>query len=747
MDKQKLMGICDYLIFWPLASAFFLIPLFFLGITIQGIGFEKIFLFYILTAISFLAFGVKAFLEKKVELKRTKLDFFILFFLSSIIISSIFSSNRIESIFGSYGSPERGLMAIIFFVIFLFLLLASIDLQRVKILFWALVSSLSLLTIFSALQFLGIFILPMQYAHNISFNPAGSLMDLSILLVVTLPLLVAAIVDIVARQGRIYFALKIALWAVFALNLFCLFALNSYIFWPIAILSAAIPLTLHFTGVSKMTKGRLNIYFGKFFILFVIFIVSSLNLISVTLPPEAYLSRTASWDIAKQSIKENVIFGSGVGTFGADFLKFRDIALNDTVLWNSYSEKAAGILFEALATLGLFGVFAVLVLLLGIASFSFRALLKTEDKTMIVAAFSSFVVFILFVLIYPLGSAMVLCLALNIIFLIVLSVAGSGDFQLLSHSFVTTPQHKRIIIAVPIVFGFAYAVFFVSKMFIADAYAFKSVSSGEIDRGMYFMEKAASLNPYEDFYIMGLVKYHLNLASQQADENQEENKDLDISIDYAKKALKLSDSAENNELMALVYESSYGYADNAIKSARGHYERAMELNPNFPLYDMKLGFLSTVELSGAQSEEEKNKLGDEALDSYDKALAKKKDLSEAHYGKSIVYKKLDDQDKNIEELEKALSLDVNIEYANELGRAYIGRGIEKKANEDLKKAENIYLQIKSAVPDFFEASYNLAIVYRELGEKDKMDEIVKEMLEAVKNEDDKKVIKKEFGVK
>src|SRR3989338_1024092 len=141
MDKQKLIRICDHLIFWPLASAFLLVPLFFLGITIQGMGFEKSFLFYALTAVSFAAFGIKALLNKKVEFKRTRLDFFIFFFLLAVVISSIFLNNKIESIFGFYGSPERGMVSIVFFIAFFFLLLNSVDLRRIKILFLSLCSS------------------------------------------------------------------------------------------------------------------------------------------------------------------------------------------------------------------------------------------------------------------------------------------------------------------------------------------------------------------------------------------------------------------------------------------------------------------------------------------------------------------------------------------------------------------------------------------------------------------------------
>lgn len=186
--------------------------------------------------------------------------------------------------------------------------------------------------------------------------------------------------------------------------------------------------------------------------------------------------------------------------------------------------------------------------------------------------------------------------------------------------------------------------------------------------------------------------------------------------------------------------------DNALDLAQDYYQKAMALNPNFP-YDMNLGFLSTVKLAYAQTEDDKKRFAEEALKLYDQALAKKGDLSEAYYGKSVVYKKMDDFDKYVEELEKALSLNVNIEYANELGRAYISRGIQNKATADLKKAEAVYLEIGSAVPDFFEARYNLAIIYRELGEKEKMDELVKGMLEIVKDEKGQEMIKKEFSGK
>lgn len=746
MNKQSLIQFCDHLVFWPLALTFLLSPLFFLGITIQGIGFEKIFLFYVLTLVSLFAFGARALLNKKLELKKTKLDIFIFIFLFVAGISAAFSGHATTSLFGNYGSPERGLISIIFFVIFFFLLLNSINAKRVRVLFWAIVSSLGIVTLFSALQFLSLFVLPMQYTHQISFNPIGSLMDLSIFFVAGLPLLIAAIMNLEPGiEDKKQLFLKIGLWSVLVLNLLCLFALNDYIFWPIAILGMIMPLAFHSSGIYKIAKNKLYIYFGVLGVLFLFFAVSSLDLISNTLPPEAYLSRSASWDIAKQSIKENPVFGSGLGTFGAEFLKFKSVELNSTVLWNSTAENATGIFFEILATSGILGAVSALILILSIVYYSFLALPKTENKNISVALFAGFVIFFLLSLIYPLNSLLVLYFSLSAALLISLSAISSGNFKNLSYSLKVLSQNrlKMLGAVLPILLVVIFSGYLLAKVFVADAYALKAMTSENPDKAADLMKRAAALNPKEDFYQASLAKYHMNLANKQEGEAPKENKDIDAALGYAKKALELSDSAENNALLALVYEKSYGSMDNALDLARDHYQKAMALNPNFP-YDMNLGFLSTVKLAYAQTEDDKKKFAEEALKLYSQALAKKGDLSEAYYGKSVVYKKMNDFDKYIEELEKALSLNVNIEYANELGRAYISRGIQNKATADLKKAEAVYLEIGSAVPDFFEARYNLAIVYRELGEKEKMDGIVKGMLEIVKDEKGQEMIKKEF---
>ncbi|MDP2651817.1 MAG: hypothetical protein Q8O94_01640, partial [bacterium] len=109
------------------------------------------------------------------------------------------------------------------------------------------------------------------------------------------------------------------------------------------------------------------------------------------------------------------VFGSGPGTFGAEWLKYRDPSLNATVFWNVNFSSGIGFIPTSFVTTGLIGAFAWIALLALLLVFGLRMLIvrAPHDAFIRYVAIFSFLAFVyLFALaIFDLPSTIVLALA------------------------------------------------------------------------------------------------------------------------------------------------------------------------------------------------------------------------------------------------------------------------------------------------------------------------------------------------
>ena len=118
ISKSAKFKILDAIIFASISLIFFLTPIFFTGLTAQGLGFEKMILFFVLTLLGVVAWVTKGVIAGELPLKRTPLDFPILALLAVYAVSTILSISRKDSILGYYGSSSKGLVAFVIFVLF-----------------------------------------------------------------------------------------------------------------------------------------------------------------------------------------------------------------------------------------------------------------------------------------------------------------------------------------------------------------------------------------------------------------------------------------------------------------------------------------------------------------------------------------------------------------------------------------------------------------------------------------------------
>src|SRR4030042_5835573 len=101
----------------------FLMPLFFLPFSFEAFEFNKQYLLFFLVSAGLFSWLAKMVLvDKEIKFKRSPLDLFVLAFLFIAVLSAIFSVDKSSSLSGFYGRFSDGLISLLSFGIFYFLI-------------------------------------------------------------------------------------------------------------------------------------------------------------------------------------------------------------------------------------------------------------------------------------------------------------------------------------------------------------------------------------------------------------------------------------------------------------------------------------------------------------------------------------------------------------------------------------------------------------------------------------------------
>ena len=789
----------DIIISLAIGLVFFLAPLFFTGFAAQGLGFEKMILFYFLVLIGIVAWVTKGVICGELNLKRTPLDIPIVLTLAAFVLSTIFSVNSVDSLIGSYGNSSKSLIALIVFILFYYLIVNNLNAKKIKIFFWTFISSISILTIYVLLQFKGWYVLPFSFAKNTGFNPLGSLSAITMFLVISLPLISVALTqtkEILVKTNSslaiiVKFILGLTTIGIFTI----LFLLNGFTFWPIAIVGAAIVLMFYLAKIIKISNNNLLIPLGIFLVLITLLVLGNFNFTSMNLPAEVSLSRDASWDIAKAGLKENPIFGSGPSTFYYSFSKFKSSDFNSSPLWNVRFDSSSGSLFEFLATVGILGSLSIIILALISLSVIFLSILKVKDKEVIsilLALFASFVSAILFSLLFAQNNSLILLTILISIFAVSSAIVMYPEkFKDLKLSFRASPKYALALSAIFLTVSAGVVILFTMglKMYLADVYAKEAIVSGDIDKKIEKLNKAISLSPHRDSYYINSANAYMAKANQLAlsGSNQPEvSANLSQAIEQGKEAVNLAkNKAANNESLALIYENTSFFTRDALTLSEQSYKKVIELDPKNPTPYLRIALINMAKANAEVDDDEKKYFIGEAIKKYDEAIQKKDNLAAAHYGKAIAYEKMTDIDNAIENLKQAvLASRNNLDYRFELGRLYFNRGVAQpnlsqtapeqiaendinpenasssaeelsveptqatgntiKKNSDIASAEQLFLSIIQNNPNHANAIYSLAVLYQKTGEIENAKIAVQSLLNILQDESVKNTVKQQF---
>ena len=763
---DRVVTICMFMLFFGL-------PLFFMNLTYQGVNFEKQYYFYLWSFCGIVAMISRGMLGGKIEFRRTSLDIALAGLWIITLISTIFSVDKYHSVFGFFDNPVSGLVSATALILTYYLVVSHVTKERVMLMWWAIVASGSIVTIWTFLVTMRF--VPQNILDHTTASLTGSFTSLGIFLGMMLPMF---IVSFSVISGDIYSSVRAKavafLLVVFiALDIFTLSVLHGYVRWFMIL--AAVAALLIFM-ISRSVKVSQNITMSTVLIFLVLFGFMSWGHPIITrtdIQSEAMIDYQLSFDIATKALKNRPVFGSGPSTYGYNFSLYRPKDLNGTGQYDIRFFSDRGMLLESISTLGIVGAIVLVVILLTYVSTIFHAFMRTKDDEIKIIALGLFITSALamvYAMFWSVDGMIILYGAL--VGSLLIGILRSGTDEKLDHkvtlSISSSPQHAlsfafvSILVAVGVIFGFVT----LGKMFVADVHAgnaLRARAAGNFEKSSVLFQKAVLLNDKEGRYYTVISQYGLDLANVESAKPEGERNDENIRT-YIKGATGTASVGRElmpndvlaNETKGFIFENSGGYAEDALNTAMDAYRKASQLEPQNPYLDIAIGKLKLVEAeSKGEAVEEKKALINEAQGFFESAREKTSFdrngkmvsvFAPAHYYISVVEEALGNKDLAIESMMMALqvtSLEGNgnqqqitsrqINYGFNLARLLQSRGTE----EDIVLAERLLLEIIGVNDQEVNSHLSLGLLYERTDRKDQAVQEYKKIIAILPESDGK----------
>ncbi len=420
--------------------------------------------------------------------------------------------------------------------------------------------------------------------------------------------------------------------------------------------------------------------------------------------------------VAQKTFSTAPVFGTGPGTFGVEWLKYRDAALNSTVFWNLDFSSGIGFIPTSVATTGLVGVLAWIAFFALFIFYGVRMLvLRTPQDTFArYAALLSFIASIyLFVLaIFDLPN--VIILALMFLFagvFISMTRFGTGSSQF-GVIFSRSPRlgfiivfSLTILLLASVVTAYALVGHYIATTQLASARA--AFASGNLDAADAAAQTAISFAPSAGAYQisastarerLGQIVNSTTMPLAEAQKAFQTTLSSGISV-----ALTATNLAPSDYQNWLVLGNLYSQAvplgvTGAYDSAKAAYAKAQELNPTNPQIPFILAQLDVAHRDIKAAKEDLKA-----------AITLKQDYTPAIF----LLSQLEVQDGNVKE---ALDAALAAAYFTPNDPSILLQvGILRAASNDLPGAVEALSASISANGEFANARYFLAAVYAKQG--------------------------------
>ena len=729
--EKRIVRILDGAITTCLSFIFFGVPLFFTGLTLQGIVFEKQIYFYFWILLALVFWAIKGMILGEMRIRKTPLDIPIFVFWLVYLLATIFSVDRWHSFWGSFGDPSRGLISLTTLIVGYYIILSHFTARRLKWMLGALIASGSLVAIWS---FLGIFqipIFPDAWKSVLPISTIGSISGLGFFLSFIVPILLAAIFKV--KESEEMKAIRVVgmvfLFLILILSLVDIFSLYSFVSWISLIIGMAVFVIYLISRIIVSKANWVWLPVAVFILLMTFLMVGNINLARMNLPAEISPSLKLSWDIAKASIKDKPFLGTGPASYGFDFSHYRPQYFNSNAFYNLRFFQASGLIFEAASTLGVIGTIALITLLLSFVGVVIYLLNGHREKDKIYSlglAVSSLIFLISAATERVEGSIILLGIIISSLALAVLLEENSAERRFMNLSVKASPKYALALAFIFIVIsaGVVFLFIFLGKAYMADidaGFSAKAIGNNN-NRAVSKITQAIGLFGKESRYYTQAGQIFMTMANDEAMKgvgSQNLNaiqSDLNNSIAYAKTGADMDpNDVTAAESLAQIYENAGFYIPNAFSLAQDEYNKSLSLEPYNPNFYLQLGQIQLSLYSNSKNKNQQQGFLNQAKAFFQKSINEKNDFASAYYQLALTEEALGNLDSAINNMSKAFNDDNgNVNYDFNLGRLYQKRGNA----DDLKAAEKIYDNILSIEPNEINTLLNLGFLYEKTGRKD-----------------------------
>jgi tetratricopeptide (TPR) repeat protein len=761
-DSKFIVKAFDKIIDVSLLMIFFGFPLFFTGLSSQGIIFEKQIYFYFWLLLGLVAWTAKGVTVGEMNIRRTPLDLPIIGFWLAYLLATIFSIDRWHSFWGAFADPSRGLMSVTAIIIGYYLIFSNFNNSRRRIMTGAVVAAGTIISIWTLLAILNIKFLPDSVAQYAPVSLSGSMLGLAIIISALIPLLAVTILKIgesmsndTGKKKIGKRVLTIFLLLVLALNLFLILALYNFIPWLALFIGIVVFLVFILSQIVRPASSWTWLPMVIFVAVMAISLVGVVSIAKINFSEVRPLDSNTSMTIAKESLKNKALLGSGPATYGYDFSLFRPQEFNNNMFYNLRFLQGTGVVFESISTTGAVGTFFLIILMLSFLSVEIYLIAKEKEKNklMSLGIFSTAMILLISAVTTKIeGTVLIMSILLGILALATTLKESNSEEKYLGLSLKASPKFALALAFVFMIVsaGVAFVFVFLGKIYIADVYAGRAsrVTIENKEDAVNFMGKAIQYYGQEGKYYTQLGQYYMILANDEAMKGQDQ-RDVNKIQQYINSSVAASNIAKDMqkndvgtiEAVAQVYENTGLYVPDSYNLSMDNYQKGLELEPHNPSFYVKIGQIKLALASSKTDQNEKKQLINEASDMFSKAIAEKSDLAEAQYQLSITQSALGQADAAIESGKKAVVANSqNTDYIVNLARLLQNRG----TGSDMKDAEQLYKAIIDQNDSNVNGHFYLGLLY----EKEKNKQGAKEQYNKVitllpaNNDDTKKQLQK-----
>lgn len=688
---------------------------------------SKQYVFIGLVLLSLLFFAVKIVLAKKISYRLSMLDVPLLVFLLVALASSLFSVNLYDSFLGRNENFILSFIFLLFSVLFYFFIVNTLhNPQRWRgVLDTILVVGGAAATLFILKTLFGLNLPLIGYALNIvdSVNSSFGLWMIIIFILAAGSLIKK---NIGVSRALFYFFIMI-------LAAVPLLVMGFAFLWWVLLVGLILLLLLGVSFLQDARLGWLSVLFALLILTCVFIFFGSPRSVQSVLPAEVSLSAKPSWLITK-----NVLFsgakafltGSGLGTFGVDFSKFRTADFNyDKTAWslrfNQPLNSFFAILSEGGVLLALGFVFIILFVLGHVFTTWFKTRGTSSGITFSLNLSKSNIRLDVFLAVI---AWVVMCVGLItnfyntslwVFWWLLLGMVISG-LSLLGHNVVKekhftleeTPQYKLafsfsviVVMAAVVMVGILGARFYFADRTFNRALASQDYTTVESE-----LQKALSLHGSSDIYHTAMARVYLVQASKLAQDSKPDIQAVTNLLARAVNEAKIATDISPNavaiwENLATMYDNAASLVPEAMEWSIKSLNRASELESTNPAIVWRLGNSYMLQNNFSK-----------AIEYYQKSINLKKDYVAAYVSLTSAYESNKELDKAIETYRNLLPLgENNSEVLFNFGRLLYNRG----GRDDKNDAEKLWLEAVRIQPNYSNALYSLGLLYETRGDRTK----------------------------